>query len=253
MATTKRGSTDREHWERNAHAWAGFTGGPEPDAYPDYAPRFFEFLPSPAGRVLEVGCGEGRVTRDLKARGYQVVSIDGAPTMVELSRAADPEGTYLVADAGTLPFEDQSFDLVVAYNVLMDVDDLPGVVREIARVLAPDGRFAACVTHPLADAGRFADRSADAPFVIEGSYLGSRVFEAVFRRNGVDMPFAGWAHPLEAYFQAFEQAGLVVEALREPGSTPENVERDPADGRWARIPNFLFLRLRHAAAARRKP
>ena len=84
--------------------------------------------------------------------------------------------------------------------------------------------------------------------MIEGSYLGSRVFQAVFRRNGVDMPFAGWAHPLEAYFRAFEAAGLVVEALREPGSTPENIERDPADGRWARIPNFLFLRLRHAGA-----
>ena len=249
MAETEQGTTDREHWERNAHAWAGFTRGPEPDAYPNFAPRFFEFLPPPGGQALEVGCGEGRVTRDLRARGYEVVSIDGSPTMIELARAADPDGTYLVADAGTLPFEDRSFDLVVAYNVLMDVDDLPGVVREAARVLAPDGRLAACVTHPLADAGQFAERSADAPFVIEGSYLGSRRFEAVYRRNGIDMPFAGWAHPLEAYFEAFEAAGLVVEAMREPASTPEMVERDPAEARWARVPNFLLLRLRHSTAA----
>jgi SAM-dependent methyltransferase len=238
-------SRNREHWERAAHQWAAFTRGPEPDAYRDYAPRFFAFLPPPSGRTLEVGCGEGRVTRDLRARGYDTVSIDAAPTMVELARASDPTGTYLVSDAATLPFPDRSFALVVAYNVLMDVDDLLGTVREAARVLAPGGRFAACLTHPLSDAGRFAERSAEAPFVISGSYLGSRRFEAVFRRNGVNMPFAGWAHPLEAYFEAFEAAGLVLEALREPASTPEMIDRDPAEARWGRIPNFLFLRLRH--------
>ena len=101
------------------------------------------------------------------------------------------------------------------------------------------------MTHPFADAGRFTERRADAPFVVEGSYLGSRPFRAVWRRNGVDMPFAGWAHPLEAYFAAFERAGLVVEALREPGAPPEAVARDAAEGRWLRMPNFLFLRLRH--------
>jgi SAM-dependent methyltransferase len=240
------GSRDREHWERNAHAWAWFTRGPQADAYPDFAPRFFALLPAPSGRALEVGCGEGRVTRDLRARGYDVVAVDGAPTMIQLAQAADPTGTYLVADAAALPFADGAFELVVAYNVLMDVDDLAGAVREAARVLAPEGRLAVCVTHPLADAGRFAERAAEAPFVITGSYLRSAPFDAVYRRNGVDMHFAGWTHPLEAYFAAFEAAGLVVEALREPGSTPPMVARDPTEERWARIPNFLFLRLRHA-------
>ena len=234
----------REHWERNALAWASFTRGPEPDAYPDFAPRFFAFLPPPGRATLEVGCGEGRVCRDLRARGYAPVGIDGSPTLLGLAQEADPGGEYLLADAADLPFDDGAFDLVVAYNVLMDVDDLQATVAEIARVLEPAGRLAACVTHPILDAGDFVERRADAPFVIEGSYLEHRPFRATFRRNGVDMPFAGWAYPFEAYFDAFERAGLVVEAMREVGVPPEAIERDPAEGRWLRIPNFLWLRAR---------
>ena len=56
------------------------------------------------------------------------------------------------------------------------------------------------------------------------------------------MPFRGWANPLHLYFDALEAFGLLVEALREPGPSPEWVEHDPAEGRWARIPNFLFFR-----------
>ena len=58
-----------------------------------------------------------------------------------------------MADAADLPFPDEAFDLVVAYNVLMDVDDLQATVTEIARVLEPGGVLAAGVTHPIADAG----------------------------------------------------------------------------------------------------
>jgi SAM-dependent methyltransferase len=241
---------DREHWEANAANWAAFVRGPEPDAYPEFAPRFFDFLPPPGRATLEVGCGEGRVCRDLRARGYDPVGIDGSPTLVDLARTADAAGTYLVADAAALPFGDAAFDLVVAYNVLMDVDDLDGAVAEIARVLAPGGRLAACVTHPVADAGRFAERRADAPFVIEGSYLGRDPFAMTIRRNGADMPFAGWTNDLGTYMAAFRRAGLLIEDLLEPGASDASVERDPAEGRWLRIPNFLFLRLVKASAGR---
>ena len=248
MADPNDPLTYREHWERNALNWAAFTRGPEPDAYPDFKERFFAFIPPPGRRTLEVGCGEGRVCRDLRDRGYAPIGIDASPTLLRLAREADPEGEYLEADAAALPFDDGAFDLVVAYNVLMDVDALDAAVAEISRVLDPPGRLAACVTHPVADAGRFAEPSADSPFVIDGSYLRSQPFLGTARRNGVDMTFAGWAHPIEAYFAAFEQVGLAVEALREVGATPDMVERDPGEARWLRIPNFLFLRARRIRA-----
>jgi len=232
-----------DHWERQALGWAAWTRGPLPDAYVDYAPRFFTLLPPPSGRVLELGCGEGRVCRDLNARGYRVTGVDVAPTMVRLAREADPEGDYRLADAAALPFVDAEFDLVVAYNSLMDVDDLEGAIREAARVLAPGGRFAICVTHPLADAGVFASDGADAPFIITGSYLGRRHFDGPpIQRNGATVQFCGWAYPLETYATALSQAGMLLDALLEPAVREAAVARDPAESRWQRIPAFLFLR-----------
>ena len=48
---------------------------------------------------------------------------------------------YAVASATELPFENAQFDLVVAYNVLMDVDDVPSALKEFRRVIRPAGQF----------------------------------------------------------------------------------------------------------------
>jgi hypothetical protein len=97
----------------------------------------------------------------------------------------------------------------------MDLEDMPGSVREAGRVLKPGGHLGFCVTHPFMDAARFASREADAAFVVSGSYLGPRrPFEGREKRAGLDMMFRGWCYPLEAYVRAFEDAGLFVETLR---------------------------------------
>jgi SAM-dependent methyltransferase len=230
----------RKHWERHAGEWAAWARTPRFDAYSWYSPAFFELVPQPARLTLEVGCGEGRVTRDLTRRGHRTIAVDGSETLIRLAREADPGGTYLVSDAAALPFADESFSLVVLYNVLMDVDDMEGAVREAARVLRPGGGMGACVTHPIPDAGSFESRDADAVFRIEGTYLGPRrEFEGAIERDGLKMDFSGWSYPLEAYFRALERAGLEVQAVREPQASPG----DPAaDERWRRIPMFLMWR-----------
>ena len=229
--------THNEDWEREAENWIAWAREPgNHDAYWSYSPAFFELVPPPGRATLEVGCGEGRVSRDLAARGHTVTAVDAAPTLVEAARDADPPGRYLLADAADLPFGDASFDLVAAYNSLMDVQDLPGAVSEAARVLEPGGRLCACITHPLMDAGRFESREPDAPFLIAGSYFGRRRYEGTIAHAGLEITFHGWCYPLEAYFQAFEAAGLLVEALREPVALEEE------DPRHARVPLFLLIR-----------
>lgn len=228
-------------WEEEAENWVRWARTPNHDDYWAMSPAFFEeIVPAPQGLTLEIGCGEGRSTRDLVARGHFVVATDISPTLIHYAAVADPAANYLLADAAVLPFRDGSFDAIVAYNSLMNVEDLPRAVSESARVLRAGGRFCICVTHPIADAGRFESRDADAPFVIRGSYLAKRRFEETFERDGIRMTFHGWCYPLEAYFYAFEQAGFVVEKLREPGA-PQALE-DPAEERWRRLPNFLLIR-----------
>lgn len=232
---------DIQRWEEEAENWTRWARTPNHDDYWAMSPAFFdETVPEPRGYTLELGCGEGRSSRDLVARGHRVIAIDGSPTLVRYAQSADPTSRYLVANAAALPFRDGSFMTVVAYNSLMDFDDMVGAVTESARVLLPGGRMCVCVTHPLADAGRFETREADAPFVIRGSYLAKRKFKETFERDGIQMTYHGWCYPLEAYFQAFEKAGLLVDKLREP-AVPSTLE-DPAEERWRRLPNFLHLR-----------
>jgi SAM-dependent methyltransferase len=230
-------------WERDAENWVRWVRRPGHDSYWYYRSSFFdEIVPSPGRRTLEIGCGEGRVARDLKARGHRVVAIDSSPTLLRYAREADPDGTYELADAADLPFDGASFDLVVAYNSLMDISDMPGAVREAARVLEPGGRFCISVTHPVNDAGRFESDEPDAPFIIRGSYFGRRPFEGHFERDGLEMTFRGWMYALEDYWRALEAAGFVVERLREPVATEDAVARQPPYRRWTRLPLFLQLR-----------
>lgn len=238
-----RRRVQREFWESEAANWIAWARTPGHDAYWDYSPSFFdEVVPAAGTRTLEIGCGEGRVTRDLAARGHAVTSIDASPSMIAAARALDTDGRYLIATGDRLPFRDAGFDIVVTYNALMDVDDMPATIDEAARVLEPAGRLCACVTHPMIDVGRFEERVSDARFVIDGDYLEGGVFDQTFERAGLVMRFRSLTYPLEAYSRALEHAGLLIEMLREPAQTDEQVQMDPAERRWQRLPNFLFLR-----------
>jgi ubiquinone/menaquinone biosynthesis C-methylase UbiE len=227
-------------WEQEAENWLRWARAPGHDAYWLYRDAFFDsIVPPPGHRTLELGCGEGRVTRDLLDRGHRVTAVDLSPTLLAHAHAADPRADYIVADAARLPFATATFDVVVSYNSLMDIADMAGAVREAARVLVACGRFCICVTHPMSDAGTFASGAADAPFTIAGKYFGRRRFEGTFERNGLTMTFRGWCRSLEDYAKTLEDARLVVETLREPvpAGAPPHYER------WQRIPMFLHLRV----------
>jgi ubiquinone/menaquinone biosynthesis C-methylase UbiE len=218
-------------FEDRAQGWLAWARTPGHDAYWSYRDAFFALVPAPGEATLEVGCGEGRVSRDLVARGHRVTALDASPTLLRAAAEADPASRYVEGAAEALPFPDGSFDLVVAYNSLMDVADMPAAVREAARVLAPAGRLCACITHPMSDAGRWLD---DAHFAITEPYLERRYAHVPIERDGLAFTFEGPAYPLQDYVQALEAAGLAIEALREPA--------DPAGGRWARVPMFLMWR-----------
>jgi ubiquinone/menaquinone biosynthesis C-methylase UbiE len=227
-------------WQEQAENWILWARS-EDDSYWHYRDAFFELVPAPGERTLEVGCGEGRVVRDLRSRGHDVVGVDAVAALVEAARELDSGGEYVVADAADLPFEDESFDLAVAYNSLMDMDDMSAAVRELARVLRPGSPLCACVTHPVNDAGRFEPDDVGGPFLID-AYRGRRRYDETFERFGRVIRFVGWCYPLEGYTRALEEAGFLIESIREPPIPHARVETWPRAERRLRIPNFLMLR-----------
>lgn len=105
-------------------------------------------------RVLEVGCGSASCARWLADQGAQVVAMDISAGMLRHAMAgADRSGTsvpLVQASADGLPFAAESFDLACsAFGAVPFVADSGAVMREVARVLRPGGRWVFAVTHPM--------------------------------------------------------------------------------------------------------
>jgi len=133
----------REAWEANAAAWtrhsrAGY------DVYRDAlnTPAFLAALPTVRGlRGLDIGCGQGSNTRQLARLGASMRAVDIAPTFIRHAQEAEqvePLGiVYDLADATSLPFENETFDFATAFMSLMDMPDQGAALREAQRVLRP--------------------------------------------------------------------------------------------------------------------
>jgi len=197
--------------------------------------QFLRLLPSPGRQTLDIGCGEGRLARDLKELGHRVVGIDSSPSLVAAAHEFDPSIDVRLADAAALPLDDACADLAVAFMSLQDIDEMPAAVREAARVLEPGGRFCLAIVHLINSAGSFEQASADGHFVIKGDYLRAFHYADAVERDGLAMTFNSEHRPLETYFIALEKAGFLIEALREP-ALPEHAIVSSAGRRWQRIP-----------------
>jgi len=122
---------------------------PHPEDLPFGAAEIVAAVAS-AQRVLDAGCGSGRLTVALARAGVEVTGIDTSSARLEQARrrADQAVGTLrlLAADFnGPLPFADDSFDAVTSRLALMAADDPLATLRELRRVLEPDGRLVTVV------------------------------------------------------------------------------------------------------------
>jgi SAM-dependent methyltransferase len=230
----------RQTWERNAEAWIRWAREPGHDSYWRFhRDRFFELMPSPGRLTLDIGCGEGRLGRDLAARGHRVIGIDPSPKVIAAARELSPELEFVEADAADLPLADGAVDLAIAFMSLQDIDDMRGAVREAARVLELGGRFVVAVVHPI-NSGHELDRAhPEGRLVMTEDYFDRRRYCDQIERDGLAMTFESRHWTLEDYFDAILTAELGIEKVHE---IP-----DPVHPRWSRYPMFLHLLAAKAA------
>ncbi|MBR7743424.1 class I SAM-dependent methyltransferase [Phycicoccus sp. BSK3Z-2] len=95
----------------------------------------------PGTRVLDAGCGTGRMGRYLTDRGCSVVGVDLSPGMLATARRDHPDLEVLEGDLTALPLPGACVDGVLAWYSLIHLPDheLPGALAEVSRVLRPGG------------------------------------------------------------------------------------------------------------------
>ena len=132
-----------EKWIQSADAWIADQG-----AEGDWSRRAIldraleQILVDKRGKtVLDLGCGAGRYSRILQATGAVVTGIDPVPQFIEHARSVDSVSTYVEGKAEELPFEDDSFDIVLSYLSIVDIADLQAASQEIARVIRDRGEL----------------------------------------------------------------------------------------------------------------
>jgi 2-polyprenyl-3-methyl-5-hydroxy-6-metoxy-1,4-benzoquinol methylase len=137
--------SDFQHWPPWHEQWIG-------DAPPLLASHA-RLLPAMTGdRVLDIACGQGRMSRYLARSGADVTGIDISAAMLGKARAAGPETiTYIHADVARHPawWDRRPFDGCTCELALMDIDDLAGTLSTVTAVLRPGGWFVASIVHPF--------------------------------------------------------------------------------------------------------
>ncbi|MCH9688559.1 MAG: class I SAM-dependent methyltransferase [Deltaproteobacteria bacterium] len=231
MATT----TSRTLYNQTADAWVRR----EADSLSDFTarPRILDLCGNVQDiRVLDLGCGEGYVSRKLRARGAHVIGVDISEEMIGRARqaeAAEPLGIdYRVGDASRLHFREIGVDLVVAvflFNYL-DVEQTRRALHHAHRVLRPGGRLVFAVPHPAFPFISQARR----PFYFDvngAGYFSGRDEQfsgRIWKRSGTPLDVLFVHKTFQDYFEALELAGFeYMPRVEELSVTEEHLALDP--------------------------
>ena len=190
-------------------------------------------------RVLDMGCGEGLITRAVAGRGAHVIGVDPTVRLIERARAIEATAatgaTYRADDGSTLAtVADGWADWVTAGLSLNNVPDLNAAIASIRRALASGGRLAFTVPHPCFEAPH-------ARWVGAERVIGSYSTEGFWRSaNPQGVRRAGNHHrTISHYLSVLIDHGLTLTMVTEPLANPLVIAEQP---QRAALPPFLLVR-----------
>jgi SAM-dependent methyltransferase len=230
-------------WEKHARWWQdAFTDGADPEYVEQIIPLAAEHLAG-ARRVLDVGTGEGQLARlAVRSGGVVVVGLDPAWAQLDVAHRRGGGACYCRSEAAHLPLASGSFDAVLACLVFEHIDAVDTAIAEVARVLAPGGRFLFFLNHPLLQApgsGWVDDQIIDEQYWRIGPYLREDTSLEEVEKD-VFLPFVH--RPLSRYVNTMAGQGLLVTRMEEPAPPSGFLARAEEYRDAATIPRLLFMR-----------
>lgn len=240
-------------WERHARWWQiNFTEGADLEYSELIIPMLLEHLDGLDGpstnqmpMVLDVGTGEGQVSRAVASRfGWPVLGCDVSWGQLTEARLREGGPDYVRGLATVLPVRDSSVDAAIACLLLEHVADLDSALAELSRVLRPGGRLLVVLNHPIVatpGSGWIDDHTMDPPeqYWQLGPYLTEGVSSEPVAQ-GVRITFHH--RTLSRYLNTARGLGLSLQHMAEPAPPPGFVALAPEYTEQMTMPRMMMLR-----------
>ena len=92
-------------------------------------------------RILEIGCGAGRLTDYITQKGFDVVGFDVSKIQIKENHVRNSDAMTFMASGDKMPFIDSSFDIIMSFDVFEHIPDANEHLSEVRRVLKPHGYY----------------------------------------------------------------------------------------------------------------
>ncbi|MBF0447766.1 MAG: class I SAM-dependent methyltransferase [Magnetococcales bacterium] len=230
-----------EVWDKNAPLWAkSIEEGLDLINDVFAIPNYMAFIDDPKGmKVLDAGCGEGRVSRSLANRGATVTGLDISSGMLAEAKKREAkkplrieyvQGSFTNMDQ----FDDQSFDAVHSFSAYLESPNFQGAVKEAYRIIKPGGSFSFAIPHPcfltkqfqvLSDDNNKQNRLAVNSYFLREPFV--QRLQMPHKQGGAPALFnlPRFPRSLTIYMHQLLEAGFQVSGFREPRPSEKLAER----------------------------
>ncbi len=234
-------------WEISAKAWIAAQAGAGDFSRRRVldAPMLARVRQAAPTRLLDLGCGEGRFCRLLDGIVPDPVGIDPTAPLIAQARAQGG-GSYVEGRAEELPFEAATFDMVVSYLSLLDIEGIEAALDEVRRVLRSGGRFLIAnltgfATASALKSGGWRARADEGRDIVVTRYLENHSQEVAWK----DIRITNYHRPLSYYMSALLARDFALCHFDEP-AVPN--PQTPQDRTYHNAPYQLLMEWRLSQA-----